>query len=252
MGTDEVRSNDATGSVSVASVAMKLEVVVIPVSDVDRAKEFYSSLGWRLDADRVAGIEAARQQLVAHGADASEVFHCANGTGCRFPGVDVRVSGRHPDHLSYGSFVSFQDPDGNGWLLQEVTKRLAGRVAGDTTYSSVRDLAQAMIRASMAQGSMKRGLGKPTPTGQPGTPSTWCASSPAKNCRNETSRPRVKALNRVHSSLPFLADNFPQSAKDEVEIPKRPPARRAFQFREGDGSRGNSHWNKQLRSSPMK
>ena len=203
MGTDEVRSNDATASVSVASVAMKLEVVVIPVSDVDRAKEFYSSLGWRLDADRVAGnefrlvqftppgsgssiqfgvnltpaapgsaqglllivsdIEAARQQLVAHGADASEVFHCANGTGCRFPGVDVRVSGRHPDHLSYGSFVSFQDPDGNGWLLQEVTKRLAGRVAGDTTYSSVRDLAQAMIRASMAHGKHEARTGKADP-----------------------------------------------------------------------------------------
>ena len=177
----------------VPSVDMKLEVVVIPVSDVDRAKEFYSRLGWRLDADRSAGngfrliqftppgsdssvqfgvnltpaapgsaqglllivsdIEAARRQLVAHGADASEVFHCATGTGCRFPGVDVRVSGPHPERLSYGSFVSFKDPDGNGWLLQEVTKRLAGRVArGDTTYSSVRDLAQAMIRASMAHG----------------------------------------------------------------------------------------------------
>jgi catechol 2,3-dioxygenase-like lactoylglutathione lyase family enzyme len=148
---------------------------------VDRAKEFYSRLGWRLDADRVAGdnfrlvqftppgsgssiqfgvnltlaepgsaqallliasnIVAARQQLVARGVDASEVFHCTGGTGCRFEGIDVRVTGPHPERLSYGSFVSFKDPDGNGWLLQEVTKRLSGRVAGDTTYLSACDLA---------------------------------------------------------------------------------------------------------------
>jgi catechol 2,3-dioxygenase-like lactoylglutathione lyase family enzyme len=202
MGTHEV-SNDATGSASVASVDMKLEVVVIPVSDVDRAKEFYSRLGWRLDADRVAGdnfrlvqftppgsgssiqfgvnltsakpgsaqalllivsnIVAARQQLVAHGVDASEVFHCASGTSCRFEGIDVRVTGLHPERLSYGSFVSFKDPDGNGWLLQEVTKRLAGRVAGDTTYLSVRDLAQAMIRAAMAHGKHEARSGKADP-----------------------------------------------------------------------------------------
>jgi catechol 2,3-dioxygenase-like lactoylglutathione lyase family enzyme len=178
-------------------------VVVIPVSDVDRAKEFYSRLGWRLDADRVAGdnfrlvqftppgsgssiqfgvnltsaepgsaqalllivsnIVAARQQLVAHGVDASEVFHCASGTSCRFEGIDVRVTGLHPERLSYGSFVSFKDPDGNGWLLQEVTKRLAGRVAGDTTYLSVRDLAQAMIRAAMAHGKHEARSGKADP-----------------------------------------------------------------------------------------
>ena len=136
MSTHELPFNDATVSANVASVDMKLEVVVIPVSDVDRAKEFYSRLGWRLDADRAAGngfrliqftppgsgssvqfganltsaapgsaqamllivsdIEAARQQLVAHGVDASEVFHCATGTGCRFPGIDVHVSGHTP------------------------------------------------------------------------------------------------------------------------------------------------------------
>ena len=168
MDTQEVRSSNATGAASVASVDMKFEVVVIPVSNVDRAKEFYSRLGWRLDADRSVGdnfrliqftppgsgssiqfgvnltsaapgsaqalhlvvsdIVAARQQLVAQGIDASEVFHCASGTGCRFPGIDVRVSGPHPERLSYGSFVSFKDPDGNGWLLQEVTERLPGRV----------------------------------------------------------------------------------------------------------------------------
>ena len=168
MSTHGVISNDAPGNGSVTNVNMKLEVVVIPVSNVDRAKEFYSRLGWRLDADRTAGdnfrliqftppgsgssiqfgvnltsaapgsaqalhlvvsdIVAARQQLVEQHIDASEVFHCASGTGCRFPGIDVRVSEPHPERLSYGSFVSFKDPDGNGWLLQEVTERLSGRV----------------------------------------------------------------------------------------------------------------------------
>ena len=168
MSTHGVISNDAPGNGSVTNVNMKLEVVVIPVSNVDRAKEFYSRLGWRLDADRTAGdnfrliqftppgsgssiqfgvnltsaapgsaqalhlvvsdIVAARLQLVAQRIDASEVFHCASGTGCRFPGIDVRVSGPHSERLSYGSFVSFKDPDGNGWLLQEVTERLPGRV----------------------------------------------------------------------------------------------------------------------------
>jgi catechol 2,3-dioxygenase-like lactoylglutathione lyase family enzyme len=204
MSTHAVPGNDPLGRAIAQSVDMKLEVIVIPVSDVDRAKEFYSRLRWRLDADRSAGsgfrliqftppgsgcsvqfgvnltpappgsaqalllivsdIEAARRQLVANGVEASEVFHCASGTGCRFPGTDVRVSGPHPEGLSYGSFVSFKDPDGNGWLLQEVTNRLAGRVAGGgTTYSSVRDLAQAMIRASMAHGKHEERIGKADP-----------------------------------------------------------------------------------------
>src|SRR3984957_6997451 len=167
MSSHGVTSSDAPGSGSATNVTMKLEVVVIPVSNVGRAKEFYSRLGGRLDADRTVGdnfrliqftppgsgssiqfgmnltsaapgsaqafllvvsdIVAARQQLVAQGIDASEVFHCASGTGCRFSGVDIRVSGPHPERLSYASFVSFKDPDGNGWLLQEVTERL-GRV----------------------------------------------------------------------------------------------------------------------------
>jgi catechol 2,3-dioxygenase-like lactoylglutathione lyase family enzyme len=152
MSTDEVPGNNATGP-SDANVDMKLEVVVIPVSDADLAKEFYSRLGWRLDADRtgdnfrliqftppgsgtsiqfgmnltsaqpgsaqgsilaVSNIEAARQQLVANGVDASEVFHCETGTACRFPGIGVRVSAAHPERLSYYSFVSFSDLDGNG------------------------------------------------------------------------------------------------------------------------------------------
>ena len=200
MSTKEVSKNEGTKSTSVASVDMKLEVVVIPVSDVDRAKEFYSRLGWRLDADRAAGdnfrliqftppgsgssiqfgvnltsaepgsaqalllivsnIVAARQHLVARGVDASEVFHCASGTSCRFEGIDVRVTGLHPERLSYFSFVSFKDPDGNGWLLQEVTKRLAGRVAGNTTYASAHDLAQAMIRAAKAHEQHEKRTGQ--------------------------------------------------------------------------------------------
>jgi catechol 2,3-dioxygenase-like lactoylglutathione lyase family enzyme len=203
MSTKEVSKNEETKSTSVADLDMKLEVVVIPVSDVDRAKEFYSRLGWRLDADRAAGenfrlvqftppgscssiqfgvnltsvapgsaqamllalsdIKAARKQLIAHGVDASEVFHCETGTACRFPGIGVRVSGLQPEHLSYHSFVSFNDPDGNGWLLQEVTKRLPGRATGNTTYASARDLAQAMIRAAKEHGQHEKQTGQADP-----------------------------------------------------------------------------------------
>ena len=167
MSTNEVPSNDATA----ARVDMKFEIVVIPVSDVDRAKEFYGRLGWRLDADYdngddfrviqftppgsgcsvifgknvtaaapgsaqglyliVSDIEAARDELVAHGVDASEIFHDAGGV---YAGTDqpylfgrLRVSGLDPEHRSYRSFVSFSDPDGNGWLLQEIKERLPGR-----------------------------------------------------------------------------------------------------------------------------
>ena len=183
-----------------ADLDMKLEVVVIPVSDVDRAEEFYSKLGWRLDADRAAGdnfrlvqftppgsgssiqfgvnltsaspgsaqamllavsdIEAARSELIARGVDVSQVFHCETGTACRFSSIGARVTGPHPGRLSYYSFASFSDPDGNGWLLQEVTKRLAGRVAGNTTYGSAYDLAQAMMRAAKAHGQHEKRTGQ--------------------------------------------------------------------------------------------
>ena len=203
MSTNEVRSNDAT----VARVDMKFEVVVIPVSDVDRAKEFYGRLGWRLDADYdngddfrviqftppgsgcsvifgknvtaaapgsaqglyliVSDIEAARDELVAHGVDATEVFHDAGGV---YAGTDPpylfgrrRVSGPDPEHRSYRSFVSFSDPDGNGWLLQEVTTRLPGRVAGDTTYASAGDLSQALQRAAAAHGQHEARTGQADP-----------------------------------------------------------------------------------------
>ena len=125
MSTKEVRSNEAAGSTSVANLDMKLEVVVIPVSAAPGSAQAMLLA--------VSDIEAARQQLVAQGVDASEVFHCAEGTACRFKGVGVRIGGRQPNHLSYGSFVSFTDPDGDGWLLQEVTKRLAGRIDSATT-----------------------------------------------------------------------------------------------------------------------
>jgi len=203
MNTHEAARNNATGGPSLANVDMKLEVVVIPVSDVDRAKEFYSRLGWRLDADRtaddnfrliqftppgsgssvqfgmnltsaapgsaqatllvVSDVAAARIQLAANGVDASEIFHCETGTACRFVGIGERVTGPHPERLSYYSYVSFSDPDGNSWVLQEVTARLPGRVVGSTTYTSARDLAQAMRRASAAHGQHEAQTGQADP-----------------------------------------------------------------------------------------
>jgi catechol 2,3-dioxygenase-like lactoylglutathione lyase family enzyme len=202
MSTKEVRSSDATGDPSIARVDMKLEVVVIPVSDVDRAKEFYGRLGWRLDVDVtgdnsrliqftppgsgcsiqfgtnitpvapgsaqslylvVSDIDAARNELVAHVVEASEVFHCAKGYACRFPGNQGRVSGPHPERGTYGSFLSFSDPDGNSWLLQEVTTRLPGRVAGNATYASAADLSQALRRAAAAHGQHEARTGQADP-----------------------------------------------------------------------------------------
>jgi catechol 2,3-dioxygenase-like lactoylglutathione lyase family enzyme len=176
----------------------KLEAVVIPVADADRAKEFYLGLGWRLDADVAAGdsfriiqltppgsdcsiqfgtgltsaasgsaqglylvvsdIEAARVELVSHGVEASEVFH-EGAPGGRF-NPDGRVSGPAPDDASYGSFVSFRDPDGNGWLVQEITTRLPGRVdQAATSFASASDLADAMRRASTAHGEHEKRIG---------------------------------------------------------------------------------------------
>jgi len=147
---------------------MKLEVVVIPVSNVDRAKDFYATLGWRLDADVVDDsfrlvqmtppgsncsvqfgtglttappgtaqslylvvddVEVTRDELSSSGVDVGPVFHCATGLACRFGGADAdgRVAGPAPEQRSYGSFASFSDPDGNSWLLQEITTRLPGR-----------------------------------------------------------------------------------------------------------------------------
>jgi len=203
MSANEVRSSDATGS----RVDFKLEVVVIPVADADRAKEFYTRLGWRLDADLPAGddfrviqftppgsgcsvifgknvtaaapgsaqglylivsdIEAAREELLGRGVKVSGVFHDAGavhvGTDEPYLFGRLRVSGRDPEHHSYRSFASFNDPDGNGWLLQEITTRLPGRVAGNTTYASAGDLSQALERDAAAHGKHEERTGKADP-----------------------------------------------------------------------------------------
>ncbi|BAL89849.1 hypothetical protein AMIS_46290 [Actinoplanes missouriensis 431] len=182
---------------------MKLEVVVIPVSDVDRAKEFYTALGWRLDADVatsesfrvvqvtppgspasvifgtsvtaqqpgtaqglhliVTDVEAARDELKRLGAEPSEVFHDEGGV-FHHAGTGARVPGPDPQRTSYGSFLSFSDPDGNGWLLQEITSRLPGRVdPGTTTYASAGDLAAALRRAAAAHGEHEARTGAEDP-----------------------------------------------------------------------------------------
>ena len=197
MSTTAIRSKDATTDARVGKVDMKLEVVVIPVSDVGRAADFYQSLGWRKDADIAKGdrrilqftppgspcsiifgtgttpsapgtarflhlvvsdIEAARDELIGKGVDASEVFHDAGGGYNRFDPA-VRASGPDPQRRTYASFVTFSDPDGNGWVLQEITTRLPGRVAGDTTYASVNDLVQALRRAATAHGEHENRTG---------------------------------------------------------------------------------------------
>jgi predicted enzyme related to lactoylglutathione lyase len=194
MSTTAVSSKDATADARVGTVDMKLEVITIPVADIDRAKEFYEGLGWRLDADFkdggdravqftppgsqgsihfgkpsqgapgsaqgmflvVSDIQAAREDLLRRGVAVSEVFHFAKGPA-PFGGP---VGGPAPDHGSYGSYAVFNDPDGNGWLLQEVTTRFPGRVAGDTTYPSVSDLAQALRRAEAAHGEHEKRTGQ--------------------------------------------------------------------------------------------
>lgn len=197
---DELRTAQASSGIIDDNVGMNLEAVVIPVSDVERAKRFYEQLDWRLDADFsfdngfrvvqftppgsgcsiqfgtkitsaapgsvrglyliVSDITAARNQLIARGIDASEVFH-AGTPGAQFQSDgNGRVNGPAPDHASYGSFVTFNDPDGNGWLLQEVTTRLPGRVATTATiYGSHTDLASALRRAEAAHGEHEKRIG---------------------------------------------------------------------------------------------
>jgi len=179
---------------------MKLEVIIIPVSDVDRAKAFYEKLGFRLDIDYAANddfrvlqftppgseasiifgkgitsakrgladslvlavddIDAARDDLIARGVDVSEVFHYVGGpfnNAVKNP----RVAGRDPQGRSYYSFASFEDPDGNGWLLQEITSRLPGRIdAAATTFGSASDLASALRRAEAAHGEHEKRTGQ--------------------------------------------------------------------------------------------
>ena len=174
-----------------AGIDLKLEVVTIPVTDLDRAKAFYAGLGWRLDADFVLGgnraiqftppgsacsihfstnnaasppgsaqalflivsdIDAAREDLAEHGVEVSDVFHLT---------PDGRGGGPAPDRATYNSYAAFSDPDGNGWLLQEISTRLPGRVdPGATTYSSANDLASALRRAAAAHGEHEQRTGE--------------------------------------------------------------------------------------------
>ncbi|MFM0175222.1 VOC family protein [Paraburkholderia sediminicola] len=188
------QANTAAGTAQ--TVDMKLEIVVIPVSDVDRAKQFYARLGWRLDVDIakdeqfrvvhftppgsqcsvlfgkgvttekpgsvqglhliVSDINRAHAELVERGIDVSEVFHDAGGLFHR-AGEEGRVSGPQPERRSYGSFASFSDPDGNGWVFQEVTTRLPGRVdAQATAFTSAMELAGALRRAAAAHGEHEK------------------------------------------------------------------------------------------------
>jgi catechol 2,3-dioxygenase-like lactoylglutathione lyase family enzyme len=183
----------------VASVDMNFEVSIVPVSDVDRAKEFYTRLGWRLDDDIVNGndfrvvqltppgsassisfgkgvtpaapgsfrgglivsnIETAHKVFMARGIKATEVFH-------RSPFSPAgRVSGPDPERKSYSSYVAFEDPDGNAWIVQEVTRRAPGRIdPAKTTFASANDLASAMRRAEAAFGEHENSNGRPN--GQP-------------------------------------------------------------------------------------
>lgn len=185
---------------STGSGDMKLEAVVIPVADVERAKEFYSGLGWRLDADFpfdngfrvvqftppgsgcsiqfgtkmtsaapgsaqdlyliVSDMDAARAELIAHGADVSEAFH-TDTPGAQFEphGTGDRISGPAPDDPSYRTFATFGDPDGNGWLIQQIITRLPGRVDPETRFASVSDLAEALRRAAAAHGEHEKRMG---------------------------------------------------------------------------------------------
>ena len=193
MTTTELLSETAIETSRTRTVDMKLEVVVIPVSDVDRAKRFYTKLGWRLDADFVKGdtfrgvqftppgsacsihfgtgitsavpgsaqglflvvfdIKAARAALVERSVGVSEVFHRAVGEGPQ--------SGPDPERRSYASYATFSDPDGNVWLLQEVTARLPGRVDADvTTFASPPELATALRRAAAAHGEHEKRTGQ--------------------------------------------------------------------------------------------
>jgi predicted enzyme related to lactoylglutathione lyase len=187
----------------VRALDMKLEVIVIPVADVGRAKQFYGGLGWRLDADFafddgfrviqftppgsqasvifgtnvtaaapgsakglylvVSDIEAARRELLSRGVKVSEPFH---GGGDVHFGADephlfgsVRIGGPDPERRSYLSLASFSDPDGNGWMLQEVTARLPGRVEANTTFASAAELAAALRRAATAHGEHENRTG---------------------------------------------------------------------------------------------
>lgn len=193
MSTTQMRSEAGVATMPATTLAMKLEVVVIPVADVERAKRFYTRLGWRLDGDFVVGdefrgvqftppgspcsihfgkgitsatpgsangiylvvsdIEAARAELVGRGVEVGEVFHRAG------PGKPP-MKGPHPERQTYSSFATFSDPDGNTWLLQEITTRFPGRInQGEATFASTAELASALRRAESAHGEHEKRTG---------------------------------------------------------------------------------------------
>jgi len=205
MNTKELlENNSVTNEGRPTALDMKLEVVIIPVADVDRSKAFYANLGWRLDADFpfengfrvvqftppgsscsvqfgqkltsaavgsardfyliVSDIEAARETISSRGVAVSDVFHPAV-PGAQFHPEDVsnRLKGAAENHRSYSSFATFSDPDGNRWLLQEVTTRLPGRVADDTKYTSAAGLSDALQRAAKAHGEHEKRIGQADP-----------------------------------------------------------------------------------------
>jgi catechol 2,3-dioxygenase-like lactoylglutathione lyase family enzyme len=205
---EPARESNTEARTKTATLSMKFEIVVIPVSDMDHAKEFYGRLGWRLDADYdngkdfrviqftppgsgcsvifgknvtaatpgssqglyliVSDVAAAREELLGRGVVVSEVFH---GGGDVFSGSDepylfgrIRVNGPDPERRSYRSFASFKDPDGNGWLFQELTTRLPGRIdPANTTFASASDLASALRRAAAAHGEHEKRTGQADP-----------------------------------------------------------------------------------------
>jgi catechol 2,3-dioxygenase-like lactoylglutathione lyase family enzyme len=201
--------HNASGDAATGNVDMHLEIDVIPVSDVDRAKKFYQRLGWRLDDDVapldglrivqftppgsgasitfglglttaapgsaeggliVADIEAAHDELVGRGVDASDIWH-----GPPFP-VEARQPGPDPDRASYGSFCSFTDPDGNTWLVQEVTTRRPGRIdATGRAFASAADLASALQRAEAAHREHEKHAGRSHVFHRSGQEENWAA-----------------------------------------------------------------------------
>jgi catechol 2,3-dioxygenase-like lactoylglutathione lyase family enzyme len=201
--------HNASGNAATGNVDMHLEITVIPVSDVDRAKDFYQRLGWRLDDDvapldglrivqftppgsgasitfglgltkaapgsaegglTVSDIEAAHDELVGRGIDASDIWH-----GPPFP-VEVRQPGPDPDRASYGSFCSFTDPDGNTWLVQEVTTRRPGRIDADgTAFASTADLTSALQRAEAAHREHEKHAGRSHVFHRSGQEENWAA-----------------------------------------------------------------------------
>jgi catechol 2,3-dioxygenase-like lactoylglutathione lyase family enzyme len=206
MSTTE--AHNASGDAAVGRADMRLEVDVIPVSDVGRSKEFYQRLGWRLDDDVapldglrivqftppgsgtsitfgtglttaapgsaeaglvVSDIEAAHDELAGRGIDVSAVWH-----GPPFP-PEARQPGPDPERTSYGSFFSFNDPDGNTWLVQEVTTRLPGRIAGDTAFASTADLISALQRAEAAHVEHQKRTGRPHVFHRSGQDENWPA-----------------------------------------------------------------------------